>query len=105
MQCLLGRLKEKGAEDRKTSAFTLLAWHLLIFISLAYSGRSASVNLKGRGKINSLLHGKGSEMSSLVKLLWFCFAIRVQHFGHSNKLYFEKQSILLWHLAASHSLL
>lgn len=56
----------------------------------------------GRGEINSLIQGKGSEMSSLVKLLWFRFAIIVQHFGYSSKSYFEKQSILLWLLVASH---
>lgn len=74
-----------------------------INLCLAYSLHSVSVHVKkGRGEINSLIQGKGSEMSSLVKLLWFRFAIIVQHFGYSSKSYFEKQSILLWLLVASH---
>lgn len=75
-----------------------------INLCLAYSLHSVSVNVKkGRGEINSLIEGKGSEMSSLVKLLGFCFAVIVQHFGYSSKSYFEKQSTLLWLLAASHN--
>lgn len=41
-------------------------------------------------------------MSLLAKLLWLCFVIIAQHFGCSSKLYFEKQSILIWQLATNH---
>lgn len=62
---------------------------------------SINVYLKGRGENELTNTGKrpddsrGSEMSPLVQLLWMCFAVIVQHFGSSSKLYFEKQSILL----------